>query len=133
MSKTMNEAIEHISASGGVEIHVGLDNRKAIYCEDREHAHRLAEALARYCPLNPSVENGTEIETCHNGTISVFPICFGNPQGNCVIITSHDLLIGPGIVAAFNDPRVHVTSLKVFPLPNNSDKKSERRSRGATR
>ena len=121
-------AVRHMDQPHGVEIHIGLDDKnKAIYCEGEVPAKRIARALYENFSLNTLVGREQEIPTRYNGQVKVFPILFGDPNKNTVIVRTADPLLAAGLEAVLKSPCVHVSSIAVFPHKD-GERRSGRRS-----
>jgi hypothetical protein len=122
-----NPSIEHMLKGEGTEIHVAMDNERAIYCEGKTFAASLAKILYDKFGINTLVGKETEIKSNVNGPIKVFPVVINNTKSNCLIIKTQDTLSALGIEIMLKDSKIHHRGIKIMSISNGRRKSGRRR------
>ncbi len=127
-----NLLIKQMLKGEGVEIHVAMDDKQAIYCEGKILATKLAEVFSDKFGIYFLVGKETEIPSKVNGLFKVFPITIADVKSNCLVIRTQDIVSALGIKEILNDSKVHHRGLKIMPI-SNGRRRSGRRSHSTTR
>ncbi len=122
-----NSLVEQMLKGMGTEIHVAMDDEKAIYCEGENLASTFAKILHDSFGVNTLVGKETKINSNANGPIKVFPIAINDVKSNCLVIRTRDTLSALGIREILSDSKVHHRGLKIMPI-SNGRRKGGRRS-----
>jgi len=111
------------------ELHVKLDSKHNIYCENFRLAGRIKELLHTHFKRTATIGKKTTIPSKRNGDIAVFPIQVDTHNGNDLVIKTSDLILALGLEALLKTHKFHVLSVKLVAKNDNGRKANgERRS-----